>query len=208
MLDAFGVPLVRCSAAWWTETCRRTAPTLTGSVEEGDKRFTEVAPETKRRIDPALATPDQIVTLARSRRTSRAGPGGPRRTAAAGGDRIGRGRIVALIAKGADVDRRSRQGDAACDHRGARAGHRSRRFSARSGRRPRSDRRRGWNLLHTPSCAITSRPCGFWPSAAPTSPPARRATVTPLALAVSEGKYWAAEALIQSGAPVDERYRA
>lgn len=205
VLDAFGVPLVRCSACVVDGDLPSHGTYFDRIVEEGDKRFTEVAPETKRRLDPALAAPDQIVTLARVEEDLAAGADLDEllQRAVIGSDEE---RIVALIAKGADVDRRSRQGTPPVITAAQSRDTDLVAFLLDRGADLGATDAAGWNLLHhavlrnhKPTVRLLAERGADLSARTP-------GDVTPLALAVSEGKYWAAEALIQSGAPVDERF--
>ncbi|WP_181701994.1 quinoprotein dehydrogenase-associated putative ABC transporter substrate-binding protein [Chthonobacter albigriseus] len=205
ILVDFGVPLVRCSTCVVDGDLPSHGTYFDRIVEEGDKRFTAVAPEAGRRIDAALADPGQIVDIAEVEADLAAGADVNElfQRAVVASDEA---RIDALLAKGADINRRSKQGTPAVI-----AAAQSRdtdlvAFLLDRGADIAATDLSGWSLLHhailrnhQPTVRLLAERGADLSGRAP-------GDVTPLALAISEGKYWAAETLIAVGAPVDETF--
>nr|WP_281379058.1 ankyrin repeat domain-containing protein [Chthonobacter rhizosphaerae] len=117
-------------------------------------------------------------------------------------------RIEALLARGGSIGRRSKQGTppvitAAQSRDTDLVG-----FLLDRGADLEATDLAGWTLLHH-AILRNHQPTVRLLAARGADLSARTpGDVTPLALAISEGKYWAAEALIQAGAPVDETFGA
>lgn len=205
ILDDYGVPLVRCSACVVDGDLPSHGTYFDRIVDEGQKRFTEVAPEETRRIDAAKASPDQIVTVAKIDAEIAVGVKAQDllEGAVLASDEA---RIEALIARGADVNRRSKLGTppvitaAQSRDTGLVA------FLLDHGADVEATDLSGWTLLqhailrnHQPTVKLLAARGADLARQTPNG-------VSPLGLALSEGKYFAAETLIAAGAPVDERF--
>lgn len=204
LLD-FGVPLVQCSTCVVDGDLPSHGTYFDRIVDEGDKRFTEVAPESARRIDAALADAAQVVDLAEVEAELAAGADVDElfQRAVVASDET---RIEALLSKGADVNRRSRQGTPAVITAAQSRDTELVAFLLDRGASIAATDLSGWSLLHhailrnhQPTVRLLAERGADLSARTP-------GDVTPLALAISEGKYWAAETLIAVGAPVNETF--
>ncbi len=207
ILVEFGVPLVQCSTCVVDGDLPAHGTYFDRIVDEADKRFTTVAAEEGRRIDVALADPGQVVTLEEVEADLAGGADVDdllQRAVIASDE----ARIEALLARGGSIGRRSKQGTppvitAAQSRDTDLVG-----FLLDRGADLEATDLAGWTLLHH-AILRNHQPTVRLLAARGADLSARTpGDVTPLALAISEGKYWAAEALIQAGAPVDETFGA
>lgn len=205
ILDEFGVPLVQCSTCVVDGDLPSHGTYFERIVDEADRRFTEIAPDENRRIDTALADPRQIVTLEKVEADLAAGAdvNDLLQRAVLASDEA---RIEALLARGGDINRRSKQGTPAVITAAQSRDTELVGFLLDRGADIAATDLAGWNLLHhailrnhQPTVRLLAERGADLSARTP-------GDVTPLALAISEGKYFAAEALIEAGAPVDETF--
>lgn len=207
ILREFGVPLVQCPDCAVSGDLPSHGTYFGGFVERGQDRFLTPVPEKDRALDMALATPDQVMTIERVERALAKGASVQDEfdNAVLASDET---RARYLADKGADLDRRDRQGvppivtaardrdpemiallvDLGADVNGADSSGNTALHNA---------------VLrnHVPTVKLLAErgadlgALGY-------------EGATPLALAISEDMRWAAQALVQAGAPVSEPFGA
>lgn len=202
ILREFDVPLVQCPDCAVSGDLPSHGTYFGGFVERNQDRFLTPVPEKDRTLDLGLATPDQVMTIARVDKALAKGASVQDEfdNAVLASDET---RVQYLAGKGADLNRRDRQGvppivtaardrdlemialllDLGADVNGADSSGNTALHNA---------------VLrnHVPTVELLAR------RGADLGAPGYEA-VTPLALAISEDMRWAAKALIEAGAPVD-----
>ncbi len=203
ILKDYGVPLVACSNCVVNGDLPSHGTFFQRFKAVPQDRFTKVKPEESREIDPTLASEDQVMTLAKLSKALEAGAdaGAELANAVLASDER---RVAFLLERGASIDARDLQGAPPLVTAAKSRDTTMMAFLLDRGADIAVTDRAGWNALHhavlrnhVPSIALLAERGADLTAMAP-------GRLSPLALAISEGRRWAAQALIESGAPIDQ----
>lgn len=205
ILDEYGVPLVACSDCIVDGDLPSHGTYLQQSGQASQKRFVEVTPRSAIELDPARASPDQLMTIARVRDALSRGADVDEEfeNAILASDTA---RAAFLLEQGASIDRRDKLGSPPLITAAKGRDVPMMVFLLDHGADIAMTDTASWNVVqhavlrnHVPSIELLAA------RGADLAAPAADG-LTPLGLAVGEGMRWAAAALIAAGAPPDGRF--
>ena len=203
ILGNFGVPLVACSNCVVNGDLPSHGTFFQRFKAVPQDRFTKVKPDEARKVDLTLASEDQVMTVAKLSKAldDGADAGAELANAVLASDED---RVAFLLERGASVDVRDLQGAPPLVTAAKSRDTQMMAFLLDLGADIAVTDRAGWNALHhavlrnhVPSIELLAARGADLEAMAP-------GRLSPLALAISEGMRWAAQALIDSGAPVDQ----
>ena len=203
ILGNFGVPLVACSKCVVNGDLPSHGTFFQRFKAVPQDRFTKVKPEEARKVDLALASEDQVMTVAKLSKAldDGADAGAELANAVLASDED---RVAFLLERGASIDARDLQGAPPLVTAAKSRDTQMMAFLLDRGADIAVTDRAGWSALHhavlrnhVPSIELLAERGADLQTMAP-------GRLSPLALAISEGMRWAAQALIESGAPVDQ----
>lgn len=205
ILEELGVPLVACSNCVVDGELPSHGSLYQRFKEVPQDRFTKVKANQGQSLDLARASDDQVMSIARVTKALAKGasPDAEFANAVLASDEV---RIDFLLERGAGIDKRDLQGAPALVTAAKSRDTELLGFLLDRGADIRVTDLSGWNALHhavlrnhVPSVELLvargADPTALGPG-----------RLTPLALAISEGMRWAARALIDVGAPVDQAF--
>ena len=203
ILGNFGVPLVTCSNCVVNGDLPSHGTFFQRFKAVPQDRFTKVKPDEARKVDLTLASEDQVMTVAKLSKALDGGAdaGAELANAVLASDED---RVAFLLERGASVDARDLQGAPPLVTAAKSRDTQMMAFLLDRGADIAVTDRAGWNALHhavlrnhVPSIELLAERGADLEAMAP-------GRLSPLALAISEGMRWAAQALIDSGAPADQ----
>lgn len=203
ILGNFGVPLVACSNCVVNGDLPSHGTFFQRFKAVPQDRFTKVKPEEARKVDLTLASEDQVMTVAKLSKAldDGADAGAELANAVLASDED---RVAFLLERGASIDARDLQGAPPLVTAAKSRDTQMMAFLLDRGADIAVTDRAGWSALHhavlrnhVPSIELLAERGADLEAMAP-------GRLSPLALAISEGMRWAAQALIESGAPVDQ----
>lgn len=203
ILTEFGVPLVACSKCVVNGDLPSHGSFFQRFKDVPQDRFTKVKPDTERKLDLALASDDQVMTVAKVEKALAAGADVDVEFANAvlASDEA---RVAFLLEKGAAIDKRDLQGTPALVGAAKSRDTQMLAFLLDRGADVAVTDRGGWPALHhavlrnhVPSIQLLAERGADLTAEGPNG-------LMALALAISEGMRWAAKALVEAGAPVNQ----
>jgi quinoprotein dehydrogenase-associated probable ABC transporter substrate-binding protein len=204
ILTDYGVPLVQCSNCVVTGDIPSHGSYFTQQQEKVRQLYLEALPAERTTLNKSQATPDQIVTQERVDEWLKEGADLTQElsNAVVASDQA---RVLALLDKGADVNKRNPQGYAPMHVAARQRDSNMIELLVQRGADVNAKDSDGWTALlhaafrnHVPSIEVLVKAGADLDESAPGG-------YTPLAIAIEEGKFFAAKALIDSGAKVDAR---
>lgn len=205
ILESFGVPLVACSNCVVNGDLPSHGTFFSRFKDIPQDRFTKVKPDEKRMIDLDRASEDQVMNLAKLSQALQDGADVEAEFANAvlASDES---RVTFLLERGASIDKRDLQGAPPLVTAAKSRDTQMMAFLLDRGADITVTDRGGWNALHhavlrnhVPSIELLAARGADLAALAPGRLP-------PLALAIGEGMRWAAKALIEAGASVDQAF--
>lgn len=203
ILRAFGVPLVQCGDCVVSGDIPSHGSYFDAIIERSSQRFTAPVPEEHRRLDRSRASPDQVMTVDRVDRALADGADLQEEFANAvlGSDQA---RARHLLAKGADVNAPDRQGTTPLVTAARDRDEGMITLLLDAGAAINARDRAGMTALHQAVLRNHVPTIRLLVSRGADLSAPGPGGLTPLALAASEGLRWAAMALIEAGAPVNQ----
>jgi quinoprotein dehydrogenase-associated probable ABC transporter substrate-binding protein len=204
ILTDYGVPLVQCSNCVVTGDIPSHGSYFTNRQEVAQRLFLEPLSAARTELNRKQATADQVVTEERLDNWLKEGANLSEElsNAVVASDHA---RVEALLAKGADVNKRNLQGFAPIHTAARQRDSDMIALLVQHGADVNEPDSEGWTPLlhaafrnHVPSVEVLVKGGADLDAAAPGG-------FTPLAIAIEEGKFFAAKALIDSGAKADTR---
>lgn len=205
ILAEYDVPLVQCAECVVSGDLPAHGTYFGDIIERTQERFTTRAPEDTRTIDPALASADQLMGLERLERALARGADVQSEFANAvlASDET---RVRWLVGRGADVNRPDSLGAPAIVTAARNRDVEMIALLAGLGASVDAADRSGMTALHHAVLRNHVPTIEALVAARADMTVKGASGLTPLALALSEGMRWAAQALIDAGAPGDERF--